>query len=119
MCFWVGQASCLPVAAASSRELMFARLIIAETSGRMPEEPAGWKPALHPVPSIASWREHSFGANSEFQILKSVFHPWLSFENASPVAGQASVVKRDAQAPSNLKLAIGNGRVKVSVQSSV
>src|SRR6266704_748392 len=45
----VGQASCLPVAAASSRELMFARLIIPETSGRMPEEPAGWKPALHSV----------------------------------------------------------------------
>ena len=75
MRFWVGQASCLPVTAASSRELMFARLIIPETSGRMPEEPAGWKPALHPEPSIASWREHSFGANSEFQILKSVFHP--------------------------------------------
>jgi hypothetical protein len=42
-----------------SRGLMFGRLIIAGTSGRMPAEPAGWKPALHPVPGSASWRENS------------------------------------------------------------
>ena len=36
----LGQASCLPVAAASSRELMLGRLIVAGTSGRMPAEPA-------------------------------------------------------------------------------
>src|SRR5437867_7212501 len=50
-----GQASCLPVAAASGREFLSVGVIILpETSGRMPEEPAGWKPALHHLR-----REHS------------------------------------------------------------
>src|SRR5260370_39385416 len=45
----VGQASCLPVAAASSRELVCGP----KAWGRMPPKPAGWKPALHPAPTIA------------------------------------------------------------------
>src|SRR5258708_40089329 len=55
----VGRACGLPVDESSSRELVFGRLIIRETSGRMPDEPAGWKPALRPVPNIASWREYA------------------------------------------------------------
>src|SRR2546427_4621931 len=33
--------------------LVFDCLILPETWGKMPTEPAGWKPALHPVPTPA------------------------------------------------------------------
>ena len=49
----------------------------------------------------------------------SVFHPWLRFRKRFAGGRQAGLVKAEAEASSNLKLAIGNGRVKVSVQSSV
>src|SRR5260370_41693402 len=50
-----------PVRAASRRALRLDHFVIPDW-GLMPQEPAGWKPALRAVPPRASCCEHSFSS---------------------------------------------------------